>query len=606
MASKDRRTRASKPKTRTGCRTCKTRRVKCDEQKPECQRCVSTGRKCSGYDTTHKISSSHNQRPIFPHVKSNGDRDVSTASSDSVRQPPPPPASSSLLSRRQALCQAYTGKSLIATRPSTHILLQDSVESRGYDFFRLRTRVELPGLFQSDLWSYLLLQLSHSEPAIHHAVIAVGSLHERQEKSDMAFETAVIEDMTDPSYRFCLQQHHAAVYHLYSRLRKQDRNSAVIALVTCFLFICFEFLRRRIDDASAHLRSGVKILLEMLSRGRAAKADVDADTGTDTNMVVISTLKPSSVEEDLLDLFARLDIQSTMCGSKTLLGPLSVQNPDRVMIGSKSLLGPITVASPTWVEEDQIPESFTSLVEAQRYLAEHINCALRSFNTRMMLGLEEQDHVDPQRQLERDRQLSRFTGWLAAYNNFLQHSSRHLTSKELLLADFLRLKYLNLFVMLSHCLDGGVQMTTDQHNLEFKTMLSLAENIVNSAENPRSFQMDMGPLACVFYTALKCRDPPTRHRAVELLLSKRRREGLFDSFVMGRFVAAVVKVEERGYEGIKEAAELPESARIGGVEGELTEDQTTLILDCRRREPGTDIWVSWNEYVPVRGGSPQP
>ncbi|KAK2059145.1 hypothetical protein LY76DRAFT_615956 [Colletotrichum caudatum] len=44
-------TRASKPKVRTGCRTCKVRRVKCDEARPTCERCRKVGMACDGYDT---------------------------------------------------------------------------------------------------------------------------------------------------------------------------------------------------------------------------------------------------------------------------------------------------------------------------------------------------------------------------------------------------------------------------------------------------------------------------------------------------------------------------------------------------------------------------
>lgn len=32
-----------------GCLTCRMRKVKCDEQRPSCQRCISTGRTCDGY-----------------------------------------------------------------------------------------------------------------------------------------------------------------------------------------------------------------------------------------------------------------------------------------------------------------------------------------------------------------------------------------------------------------------------------------------------------------------------------------------------------------------------------------------------------------------------
>ncbi len=35
----------------TGCLTCRIRKVKCDEGKPTCARCTSTGRTCDGYST---------------------------------------------------------------------------------------------------------------------------------------------------------------------------------------------------------------------------------------------------------------------------------------------------------------------------------------------------------------------------------------------------------------------------------------------------------------------------------------------------------------------------------------------------------------------------
>ena len=38
-------------KVKTGCTTCKIRRVKCDEARPNCVRCTSTGRRCDGYGT---------------------------------------------------------------------------------------------------------------------------------------------------------------------------------------------------------------------------------------------------------------------------------------------------------------------------------------------------------------------------------------------------------------------------------------------------------------------------------------------------------------------------------------------------------------------------
>lgn len=49
LSDKPRRTRKVHNKVRTGCQTCKIRRKKCDETKPACLRCTTTGRNCDGY-----------------------------------------------------------------------------------------------------------------------------------------------------------------------------------------------------------------------------------------------------------------------------------------------------------------------------------------------------------------------------------------------------------------------------------------------------------------------------------------------------------------------------------------------------------------------------
>ena len=40
--------RVVKKRTKTGCQTCRNRRIKCDEQKPECNNCIKSKRQCGG------------------------------------------------------------------------------------------------------------------------------------------------------------------------------------------------------------------------------------------------------------------------------------------------------------------------------------------------------------------------------------------------------------------------------------------------------------------------------------------------------------------------------------------------------------------------------
>ncbi|VUC26320.1 unnamed protein product [Clonostachys rosea] len=61
--SKSKRSRVVVSQSKRGCVTCKTRRVKCDEQKPLCRRCIQAGRLCGGY--SHKTKSSPALQPAL-------------------------------------------------------------------------------------------------------------------------------------------------------------------------------------------------------------------------------------------------------------------------------------------------------------------------------------------------------------------------------------------------------------------------------------------------------------------------------------------------------------------------------------------------------------
>ncbi|KAL4940223.1 hypothetical protein BDV06DRAFT_23920 [Aspergillus oleicola] len=142
------RPRASHIKVRTGCITCKIRRVKCDEAKPECRRCVSTGRKCDGY--------------VQPSEGTPG----------------------TLL--------------LYSLSPSpTSISVQ---ESRGLEFFFHTTSHQFAGLLERDFWRRSVLQLSLSEHSIRQALAALGALHEC-ESLQRPLDTVIAERLYNRALR---------------------------------------------------------------------------------------------------------------------------------------------------------------------------------------------------------------------------------------------------------------------------------------------------------------------------------------------------------------------------------------------------------------------
>ncbi|KAG5664941.1 hypothetical protein KAF25_008675 [Fusarium avenaceum] len=113
-------------KVRTGCITCKIRKVKCDEAKPYCLRCIKTGRQCDGYRPSPNSS--------------------------------PEPMS-------------------LSPTPG----FESPREARAFDHYRLRTAKVLSGAIDSGFWGGVVLKMSTTEPAVRHAMLAISSLHEAVE-----------------------------------------------------------------------------------------------------------------------------------------------------------------------------------------------------------------------------------------------------------------------------------------------------------------------------------------------------------------------------------------------------------------------------------------
>lgn len=224
--------RVGKPKSRKGCVTCKyvsfdavvfylyfraniwqfrIRHVKCDEQKPECDQCIRSGRKCDGY-------SDSSQRELRENIKKDTPRHAWQINSD------------------QRL-----------------VLVPGSREERQYvHVFCTQATHALSGFFPSDFWTRFLPQLSQRYPAIRHAVSAVGAVYGKQ-LLPANFDPAEVE-------QFTLQQYNKAIQSFIGQMNTPQTVDIDLVLVTCLLFICLETLQSKNIRALDHIQSGVQIL----------------------------------------------------------------------------------------------------------------------------------------------------------------------------------------------------------------------------------------------------------------------------------------------------------------------------------------------------------
>lgn len=185
------------------------RRIKCDEFKPTCKRCSSTGRQCGGVGYTEGV---HNSEPITP----------TSETLAMSRSPESTPLSSPTI---------YL--------PSLHSL-QLAQERRSFQFFTDRTVIDIANGLDTKFWHNWkrhLLQAAYHEPAVRHAAVALAALHEQfelGERSDL--ETGLI----NCDNQFALQQYVTAIGLLRNPIRKKKGKIADVALITCILFVCFE------------------------------------------------------------------------------------------------------------------------------------------------------------------------------------------------------------------------------------------------------------------------------------------------------------------------------------------------------------------------------
>ncbi|KAK0714929.1 hypothetical protein B0H67DRAFT_228933 [Lasiosphaeris hirsuta] len=196
-------------KVKTGCLTCKARKVKCDETKPHCERCTSTSRKCDGYDPP--------QVGVYSWLE--------------------------LLGKKPIL-------PVIASRRNTQ-------ESRALEFYH---RVIAPSftLFpEDDFWTKMVAQASYSEPAVRHAVIAISCIYEQIGETPCDLLLA-------PKGRYAMGHYNQALQQL-----TKTRDESVVLFV-CVLFVCIEALRENKDAAIAHCRHGIMIYNSARSGGGAA------------------------------------------------------------------------------------------------------------------------------------------------------------------------------------------------------------------------------------------------------------------------------------------------------------------------------------------------
>jgi hypothetical protein len=340
------------------------------------------------------------------------------------------------------------------------------------------------------------MQLSRSEPAIRHAVNAIS----------YAAKSALNGNLKRHSDPRVLKESNQAIRCVAEAMEKSP-SSRLVPLVICLLFTCLEFIHGTIDSAIVHSRSGFKI---MESTHQFLEDAHERDT-------IVRHVEP---------VFERLEILWKLFGHRL-------------------------DATKAFIEPHNLP--FQCLQDVQSALVDFLSLSIGFVHisgAKIQEGTVQVDDL-----LEQYRLQQMAVAWEEKFEKFLAKKSEDELNDMKITASIFRMQAKAMKIWLALCLSIE-ESVSDLHNAEYAKIVGLGEEVIanQSSKSPVRQDMcadddvwmsfDMQVIAPLYLTALKCRVPSVRRKAVLLISQGPRREGLWDAHTACKMAETIIDAEE--------------------------------------------------------------
>ncbi|KAK5168279.1 uncharacterized protein LTR77_006848 [Saxophila tyrrhenica] len=422
-------------------------------------------------------------------------------------------------------------------------------EDSAFHHFRVHVVDSLAGLFDSCVWHRHVISIAMHEPAARNAAIALGAL-ERHEDDGSNDELA-------------LKHYSMSMRALHDKIPLQGQAATQLILVTCLLFVAFELRKNGWLQARSHLNGGMKII----------------QSQDDPSPSSAGALQP------LVEAFERLDIQvSLFTSARTQL--------------NRPVMDEIKSPANREVVFSSINEAHHHLNLRMAAMSEFVHFADQHRFTAQ--GKARHGYEPYEEQLL--QQLRSLRDWELAMSQLMLKLTR---PKDLSAARILQTHHICCRLMVSTSLTDGREMLWDSYIPDFERIIEIAEELPPMLPKTarRNFMLDMGIVSPLYFTALKCRDPILRRRAIQILQEHNSQEGAWDSRTMAAAASSLMFVEERGLHAPRRAADIPETKRLYRAHYDLTKSEKRLY--CKRRRFESDgEWIEYTESLGLWPGSP--
>ncbi|KAL2822263.1 hypothetical protein BDW59DRAFT_149629 [Aspergillus cavernicola] len=381
-----------------------------------------------------------------------------------------------------------------------------SDEKRCVSFFLYRTIPSLTTYFDSSLWQKIVLQMSCTDPAVCHAVIALSAVNQDLERHGLPMPGSTTAGGT--LHRFVLEHSMRSFGLLNKRRILKDPQLREVILVCCLLFVVLELACGHFDDATAHLQSGLAILKEMKIQHRRSKVPA------------------IRIEESLLEAFLQLESQAAQHG--VIQPTLHIDNQVVYEQGYEEYLF-----------------RFQTLQDVRQALSPIVNAGL-PFLEQWWSRPEEEImanygvlHTKQQRLLSC---VSQFGMHLASFHDAFYH---RLTKKEQKGADMIKVMYLTMMITLKTCLYTRSCPEPASFMGDYEELLKESLAVMEQFQDRPIMTVDVAICPPLFAVAARCPDYGTRFQALDALRSWPHCEGYLNSTLIADLVVEGMKEEMR-------------------------------------------------------------
>ncbi|KAK0101731.1 hypothetical protein ONS95_006886 [Cadophora gregata] len=528
----------------------KARRVKCDEAKPWCKRCIKFGVDCDGYPAPkgHPRTAKH----LRPRVQAAGSIVPSA------------------------------GRTVIYSMEPVR-LFEDEQEGRCFRIYCDEMAYQLKGPFKTSLWSQLIPQVSHAEPFIRHAIIALGAMRKITHGPDNAGEGFQLSPANAPDFFYALRQYEKALQGMRQTIA-DGRKDIQKALIACILVFCFETLTNKMNNAVVNAESGLLLLHSWM------RENLPNHVGCNPS----KEWQDHRIEEDLMIAFSTLDLQVLFFrdGRPARTHEYVINSADGSIAQMPAEFGTLKAAHNFWMLIMRRNYHFIVMVLGQGKASEmcgplmHGDAPYEDCVNIFPGGNIFSTPKEPPFELFPAcmRYCDDVARWTKASAQVFRDMETTGTEEERVLIALLKIHSIMGPIMLTSAF-FTTQTAYDQYLSEFRKIITLCEWVLPRLMGPAGgkavYHFDLGVLVGLFLVGAKCRDLTLRNRAIDLLFGYRLREGFWDSAAAGLFIVWARDLDE---EGRDENGEIPEEKRWFITSAYVDMDKQKCLVSATRKE----------------------